>query len=125
MEDKEKQLSGLDESIHNFVEMTFRAGFKAGYAKGHIDGMKAEAEHRNLCDEEKVVSDHCNICYNWGIHGCELDVCSFVESKPENKGKWESGLWGYSCSCCGFGASESGLDNYCPNCGAKMQGVEE
>ena len=28
----------------------------------------------------------------------------------------------YYCSLCNEGASEYGMDNFCPNCGAKMKG---
>ena len=28
----------------------------------------------------------------------------------------------YFCSLCGDGGSEYGMDNFCPNCGAKMRG---
>jgi DNA-directed RNA polymerase subunit RPC12/RpoP len=47
-------------------------------------------------------------------------------------GKWIKHEWGYSCSVCGESndyAYDNNIhkftDNYCPNCGAKMDGGEE
>ena len=41
----------------------------------------------------------------------------------QKQGKWEEKEHGefYTCSCCGF-ITDYRLSNYCPNCGAKMDG---
>lgn len=59
-----------------------------------------------------------------------IDIC--VNGKveryvKERTGKWiEGGIWyqtHYLCSECG--KEVSNLSNYCPDCGAKMEGEEE
>ena len=59
-----------------------------------------------------------------------------IEAEPIKRGRWEfngyyiselSGIIQVKCSKCGFKTLANGLDdyNYCPNCGAKMDEVEE
>lgn len=73
--------------------------------------------------------------YPEGMFDCE-DVISSVENAPAadvapvQRGQWtdrQGGFWGVAtCSICGekFPTGEIGL-NYCPNCGAKMDGETE
>ena len=60
-----------------------------------------------------------------------------IEAEPVRHGRWKaeerdswSGGGAYICSACGYGYSWGGFFeandfNYCPNCGAKMDGGEE
>lgn len=56
-----------------------------------------------------------------------------IDAEPVEHGRWEYSLGSYStpkCSCCGWHipySEDSVLDarNYCPNCGAKMDGRVE
>jgi DNA-directed RNA polymerase subunit RPC12/RpoP len=89
-----------------------------------------------LIDADKL--KECAIACN--IHnGTLTDLCvplyqinnaPTVEARPH--GKWIKHEWGYSCSVCGESndyAYDNNIhkftDNYCPNCGAKMDGGEE
>ena len=51
--------------------------------------------------------------------------------RKQSEGKWMFnrgrcyGEPAYYCSNCSEGASEYGMDNFCPNCGAKMKGGAE
>ena len=47
-----------------------------------------------------------------------------VDIAPVRHGKWiEKSYWRYECSECGE-LPDGGLTDYCPNCGAKMDGGE-
>ncbi len=37
-------------------------------------------------------------------------------------GRWETQHWRHICSVCGFIVGQHSRSNYCPNCGAKMDG---
>ena len=60
-----------------------------------------------------------NFCH--GFHECD------VEFAPVKHGKWienpPTEAWKYHCSICG--RTEDYKENYCPNCGAKMDEREE
>lgn len=59
----------------------------------------------------------------------EIEALPASDVKPEKHGKWEYNekpIFGnpygrYCCSLCGC-AMDSGTDNYCPCCGARMDG---
>ena len=65
-----------------------------------------------------------------------LRVKGMIEAEPVRHGRWiaeERDSWSgggaYICSACGYGYSWGGFFeandfNYCPNCGAKMDGGE-
>ena len=64
----------------------------------------------------------------------EIDAQPTIEAVPVRHGKWKkSGNWGrvYKCDQCGNYLDFDGVNagrgdaNYCPNCGAKMDEVEE
>lgn len=62
---------------------------------------------------------------NWSLNTL-MELPSVTPTRP--KGKWKplnykDEMWGYVYKCSNCGAIEYG-DNYCPNCGAKME-VEE
>lgn len=68
---------------------------------------------------------------SWGTYVVDLiDICDAETIDPAKHGKWVSGHeWMpiYVCSICGIRAlfDDSGdhaFSNYCPNCGAKMDG---
>lgn len=70
----------------------------------------------------------CNSCGNkcGSKHNCHS--ADMVEVRH---GEWKYN-WGqapnekaYFCSLCAYGESDYGRDNYCPNCGAKMDGESE
>lgn len=65
----------------------------------------------------------------------DIDNAPTIEAEPVRHGRWEGtadGYWNgelvydiWNCSECGFdadGADEKPDWNYCPNCGAKMDG---
>ena len=62
-----------------------------------------------------------------------LDNAPTISAVPVVHGRWEYSFGSYStpkCSCCGWHipySEDSELDarNYCPNCGAKMDGGAE
>ena len=61
-----------------------------------------------------------------------IDVQPTIEAAPVVHGRWieyhneENGTWHYDCSVCDDGYAMTVKDyrphNYCPNCGAKMDG---
>ena len=59
---------------------------------------------------------------------CQLNDMPTIEAKPVKHGKWifnEHQAFNeksYFCSECTEGESDYGTDNYCPNCGARMDG---
>ena len=58
-----------------------------------------------------------------------LDAIQFfptVDAEPVRHGRWlKNGDRYCECSVCHHEGNTSGADNYCPNCGAKMDEVEE
>ena len=63
-----------------------------------------------------------------------IELIDTEEAEPVRHGKWKkSGNWGrvYKCDQCGNYLDFDGVNagrggaNYCPNCGAKMDGEEE
>lgn len=53
-----------------------------------------------------------------------------IEAEPVKRGRWERSGALLECQCCGEIYSQLGGNagkswNYCPNCGAKMQGVKD
>ena len=71
--------------------------------------------------------------YSLGLyHGCETDVklideMSTIEAEPVKHGRWETNSDrpdSLICSICkcGFDMWKHDPHNYCPNCGAKMDG---
>lgn len=60
----------------------------------------------------------------------DIEKAPTIDAAPVVHGRWEYSIGSYStpkCSCCGWCipySEDSRLDarNYCPNCGAKMDG---
>ncbi len=50
----------------------------------------------------------------------ECGQCNHVHYRYRNPDKWKK----YKCSECGYGNGRYYKANYCPNCGAKMDGGE-
>ena len=53
-----------------------------------------------------------------------------VECVPVRHGHWvddkfEDGEWHHTCSVCGMQLRHDAFDNFCGNCGAKMDEVQE
>lgn len=52
-----------------------------------------------------------------------IDKAPTVDAVEAAHGRWEPcGNCGYRCSKCDFWVAFRSLNNYCPNCGAKMDG---
>lgn len=56
-----------------------------------------------------------------------VDAVEVVHGRWEEQKEWnfkerDYFLAGYTCSCCGFWYLNQQKYNYCPNCGAKMDG---
>ena len=76
-------------------------------------------------DVDRLNTAHEDIGYEKGFHDGyaeALDVT--VDAEPIRHGRW---LWvdGVRCSLCNHKLQTTGLPSYCPNCGAKMDGVSE
>lgn len=52
-----------------------------------------------------------------------IDKIPAADVEPVKRGKWVRGNWHIRCSECGE-AYPFMTPNYCPNCGARMEGVE-
>ena len=110
------------------------------------DVLKAlEQEPCEDCISRKLLSD--NICEGISCNECSfneiddesgcllqkrLDELPSIQPKP-NTGHWikvTNGRGGHECDLCheyapSYQSGEEHLTNYCPNCGVKMQEVEE
>lgn len=90
---------------------------------------------------EDIARISCNICKSdISQEHCTSELCESVMKDAEaiyNAGyrKQIDGEWvfnrgrcygepAYYCSNCSEGASEYGMDNFCPNCGARMKGAD-
>jgi len=88
-----------------------------------------------LIDGDKLIEDlrrygHENI----SVDGLEGIIALIPSANPERKtGMWieDTDDWQYECSECGerysFDADSTPMDaglKYCPNCGARMEGIE-
>ena len=85
------------------------------------DALKKKAEMRGRCLRPMVTA------YNMCVSTHDIDEVPTIEAEPVRHGKWEDSddleyfiTFPYRCSVCG---TAGGLKfNYCPNCGAKMDG---
>jgi len=61
------------------------------------------------------------------IEECISD-CSTIDVRPERHGGWDIDFYcNRVCSCCSYTDSNAvkvSASNYCPNCGAKMDGED-
>ena len=83
-------------------------------------------------DGVKVDEGYCteyDIGYNDGIDFAVSSLSVLPSAQPERK----KGEWDYSddmyetrvCSACGFDTEDYKEYNYCPNCGAEMEGSDD
>lgn len=102
-DDAEKIQAAQDKIIKLLEQETIEveaAKLQEVYNKGYADGQKALAEHIKLCQEEQEPKTG-----HWIMH---IDDLFPTESTME-------------CSECGEHQPLTIDDNYCPNCGAKME----
>ena len=68
----------------------------------------------------KCTKINCPIQMNYISNDCDIKTCPY---RTERKiGKWKNiALFTRECSGCGAQFHELEYDNYCPNCGAKME----
>lgn len=55
-------------------------------------------------------------------------ICNAIKEMPDDEhktGRWITDGCLDKCSCCGVSRDDQLYDNYCGNCGAKMEGAEE
>lgn len=58
------------------------------------------------------------------VYGNDIDNAPTIEAEPVKHGRWIGiGRTSVTCSECGEWTEVAG--NYCPNCGAKMEGGED
>lgn len=86
-----------------------------------------EAMGYRVCTDYKENSTRCvnytpKSQYAEAKHGewQECGQCNHVHYRYRNPDKWKK----YKCSECGYGNGRYYKANYCPNCGAKMDGGE-
>lgn len=87
-------------------------------------------------EREKVEEMLNRFYFGHGEHWCNalgvaeegLDAIPAADVRPERHGKWKRSCDGYSyfCSICGEEPDKSGrlLSDFCPWCGAKMDGKD-
>lgn len=71
---------------------------------------------------------HLTICQQNGMPKTQFyaidDVIHYVKTMPTVEPERKTGLWiDDDCSECGHYVFRGAVRNYCPNCGAKMNGV--
>lgn len=60
--------------------------------------------------------------YDGCIKFCQSIPAADVQEVRHGRWNWVDGV---RCSICNFKLQTTGLASYCPNCGAKMDGVED
>lgn len=88
----------------------------------------ADALGVGLCSRDVLPADY---CAGWNGLIRLLEKAPTVDAVPVVHGRWiDNGAcgykWAFSCSKCGYidGYPFNDRHNYCPNCGAKMDGAE-
>lgn len=86
-----------------------------------------------ICEKEYKervkMADWCGDTVAWNI-AADVSAIPAADVAPIRRGRWipadQTGDCCYTCSECGFERDAYLLDvgNYCPNCGAKMDGKE-
>lgn len=80
---------------------------------------------------ECMVRQNCKVSDEWDefdwYYGGRLDGCPLVEIDERKVGKWvKKYQYGNDyCSECNYENCGYGYPKFCPNCGAKMGGVQE
>ena len=84
------------------------------------DTLETYAELYDIFDDNKAIQEELHKVYD------KLNDIPAVEPK---KGKWIGARIrhypGYECSLCHYGVQPWNNTNYCPNCGARMKGVDD
>ena len=101
------------------------------YANALMDAFRSYMVERY--DREKCVSEeNCKTCENSCLWRRIVSVAPTVDAVEVVHGRWEKASQTmpiYKCSVCGernlFRNGDNVLSNYCPNCGAKMDGGTE
>ena len=92
-----------------------------------IDRKTALRDYQDICDG--VACYDCPFCVEGEVSGCKLEA--YIKGLPsaEKTGRWEtfSPFSRPRCSVCGelcigTHAFDYTLTDYCPNCGARMEG---
>ena len=88
------------------------------------DYIKREDAKVNLCNKVEKKANHNQGVYLYSDEFCGvIDAIPAADVEPVRYGKW---IWtedGCVCTCCNKMTYEE--FNYCPNCGAKMDGDKE
>lgn len=85
---------------------------------------------------EKIKKAHCTNCENYGCVKCRacwvddaiglIDDAPTVDAEPVKHGRWipinTIHKWRFQCDQCKHYVDAGTDRNYCPNCGAKMDG---
>lgn len=81
----------------------------------------------NGCFHPHCKEGNCDVCCHAVVRKDEIDIIPTVEAEPT--GKWikvhpiqENDVGGYKCSVCQTGFYDADRFNYCPACGAMMDG---
>lgn len=104
------------------------------YAKDTCLDLDSFDDTEVFCDEIKLLpsvspQEPCSNCCNGNqiekAKLCQKSYLAGMEHKPKT-GQWIDDCGGAKCSCCGYCIDDYYyVKTYCPNCGAKMQEVEE
>ena len=88
-----------------------------------IDRQAAIDALRTCYDTETVTMDNGDEYINYGDAVGEIE--QLPPAQPEQRiGKWIRNGWAITCSECGYDMPYT-VRNFCPNCGAKMEGDAE
>lgn len=113
----------------SYGEWQFANGFNLGIVASIVD-----AEHAPTVDVESLITKHEDIGYEKGYRDGYAEALE-VEDDSERHGYWcfeefPDGYYHWECSECKKWFKEDSMSlaeewKYCPNCGAKMNDVEE
>lgn len=83
------------------------------------------SEKNDMTADERYCYDciHNEVCRHCPHDGCDFKE-TLKEAEPVEHGRW---MYPFYCSACGFEPYYSSdlTYNYCPNCGARMDGDSE
>ena len=87
------------------------------------DAFKAEGRELYRCAGWDLRDVH----YSQMDVECNIDYMPTIDAEPVKHGRWiknpPTEAWEYHCSLCG--TQEDYKENYCRNCGARMDGGED
>lgn len=79
---------------------------------------------RIITDVTDEIESDFSISGRYEIELCEMLIKAFENAEPVKHGRWlhnDMILNRQKCSECGFYSDDLQSDNYCPNCGARME----